>query len=273
MYRAEVLADSLSPENVRLTTFLVRFPRFILAEVNTHRVLSRNFESSRAVPVARRIADVRADPFVPLVFGRNQRGMQATQSLDADEAIRARSAWLEAARSACDHAETLAALGVHKQLANRVMEPYSYVSGIITATEWSNFFALRCHPDAQPEFRHLAELMRTAMGLSEPARTTEHLPWIRDEDRDHPERFWISAGRCARVSYNTHEGVCDPAADADLARKLVASGHMSPLEHPAAYYPYPPDDTGNLRGWVQFRKTIHDEHDFGAIQRRTGGAK
>jgi hypothetical protein len=258
-YEARILADSVSPVGVRLTSFLVRFPRFILAEVNTHRMLSRNFESSRAVPVAKRIEAVRANPFVPEAFGSARKGMQAGGPLEGQERDRALDAWMDACRDALNAAERLAALGVHKQLANRVLEPFSFVSGIITATEWDNFFALRLHPDAQPEFQRLARLMRDAMDRSLPARLGYgewHLPFGEDGD------WRVSAGRCARVSYLTHDGVRDPDADTALTFRLIASGHMSPLEHPATPQP---DETlfyGNFRGWKQARKFVPNEAVF-----------
>lgn len=259
-YSAQILADSVSPLGIRLVSFAVRFPRFILAEVNTHRVLSRNFESSRAVPVSRRLEAVRAHPFVPEAFGAARKGMQAGADLDGVELHNAQTAWMDAVSEAVSAAERLAALGVHKQLANRVLEPFSFVSGIITATEWENFFALRLHPDAQPEFQRLARMMRAAMDASEP-RLVEfgewHLPYGEAGDD-----WRVSAGRCARVSYLTHDGVRDPMADRALTARLQTSGHMSPLEHPAT----PVDDPGfigNFRGWRQARKFVPGEAVFG----------
>lgn len=258
-YECRILADSISQLGVRLTTLLVRFPRIILAEVNTHRVLSRNFESSRAVPVAKRIEAVRDDPFLPEAFGKNQRGMQATETLTGEQDEHARTVWLGSAYAACAQAEHLASLGVHKQLANRLIEPYSWVSGVISATEWENFFALRCHPDAQPEFQRLARMMRVAMEESHPVPIRFgdwHLPF-----GDPGDDWMVSAGRCARVSYNTHDGKRDTGADRELARRLIASGHMSPFEHQAR--PMASDGfLANFRGWHQARKGIPNEAVF-----------
>jgi thymidylate synthase ThyX len=258
-YECRILADSISPLGVRLVTYLVSFPRFILAEINTHRMLSRNFESSRAVPVAKRIEAVREHPFIPEAFGSARKGMQAGADLDGLRDEQARDAWMDACRDACRSAETLALLGVHKQLANRVLEPFSFVSGVITATEWDNFFALRCHPDAQPEFQRLARMMRSARDASTPREidfAEWHLPF-----GDPGDDWMVSAGRCARVSYNTHGGVRDPAADRALATRLQASGHMSPFEH-AAIATGDSGFTGNFRGWVQARKLLPNEAVF-----------
>jgi thymidylate synthase ThyX len=174
-------------------------------------------------------------------------------------------------------ARTLATLGVHKQLANRLLEPFLWHTVIVSATEWSNFFALRCHPDAQPEIRKIAEMMRDAMKASEPTPIPMwHLPLVDDAEQLHAEGFHgrevalISAGRCARVSYLTHDGKRDPHADMALAKRLLASGHMSPFEHQA--YPMMTDAfdarrrfRGNFRGWVQLRKTIDNEDDFSMV--------
>lgn len=144
-YNVEIVLDSAS-QGVRLTTFLVTFPRIILAEVNTHRMLSRSYESSRAVPIEKRITAAIDDPFVPKVFARNRRGMQAGEPLDPVAAGDALRCWLDARDAAVFQARLLAGLGVHKQLANRILEPFSWVTGVLTATQWDNFFALRCHP-------------------------------------------------------------------------------------------------------------------------------
>lgn len=290
-YDARILADSISPMGDRLTTILVTLPRIVLAEFNTHRMLSRNSASSRAIPVEKRIAMVEADPFVPEAFGKNQKGMQASETLTGEDDENAQRAWLDAMRDAIHHAKTLAGLGVHKQLANRLLEPFCWHTIVASATEWSNFFALRCHPDAQPEIRKAAEMMRDVMQASEPKALTEvdwHLPLIDSEDYERAimvaaldpvdvlkKLCAASAGRCARVSYLTHEGRRDLGEDVALCDRLISSGHMSPLEHVAR--PMTLDEAwdyrmhgstesfaGNFKGWLQLRKLIPHEADFGA---------
>lgn len=275
-YKAVVLADSVSKLGYRLTTMLVTFPRIVLAEFNTHRMLSRNSASSRAIPVQKRIQQVLDNPFVPEAFGRNQRGMQAAEVLQGDENNKAREEWLLAMQAAVEHARNLAALEVHKQLANRLLEPFLWHTAIVSATEWDNFFALRCHPDAQPEIRRVAELMREEMRASRPEIKAEgslHLPFVGKVDwQEALDRYgidageqlaWVSAARCARVSYLTHDGRRDLDADLNLAQRLREAGHMSPFEHVAKpIEDFEPTDTGNFRGWLQLRKMIPHEGNF-----------
>jgi hypothetical protein len=300
-FSADVLADSRSPVGRRLSTLEVTFPRFVLAEFNTHRVLSRNSASSRAIPIVKQLRRVLDDPCVPLEFGTNQPGMQAGPALSGEAEAAAEREWLRARDDAVRRVLGLIAspeeigaeadprgeldriepaikakqqpaewLNVHKQVANRLLEPFMWHTVIVTATEWDNFFNLRCHPDAQPEIRRAATEMRTALEASEPAELGEgewHLPLVRPEDlaegRPEQDLVRISAGRCARVSYLTHAGVRDLDADIELCERLLTSGHMSPLEHPAR--PMSADEleesewSGNFRGWRQFRKTIRNE--------------
>lgn len=299
-FDAKVLADSVSPAGHRLTTLEATFPRFVLAEFNTHRVFSRNSASSRAIPIFKQLRRVLEDPYVPIEFGSNQPGMQAGVPLEGEKKLAAEGEWLAArddavrrvlglvtdpASAAAEAPLDLLAkvetaqrekarpeqwLNVHKQVANRLLEPFMWHTVIVTATEWENFWNLRCHADAQPEIRLIAELMKEAMGASEPVRLEEgewHLPLIRPEDRREgistQELIKISAGRCARVSYLTHAGQRDPSADLELHDRLLSSGHMSPLEHPAR--PLTPAElqrgewSGNFRGWLPYRKEIPSE--------------
>ncbi len=267
-YRVRILADSISPIDVRLTTMEVEFPRFILAEMNTHRMFSRNYASSRAIPVSRRIEMVRQDPVIPMAFGKNRPGMQATE--EADDPKAAESVWVNAIQDAIYWAKELADLGVHKQLANRILEPFTYVTGIITATSWGNFFALRCHPDAQPEMRHIAEMMRDAYYASTPeakAWGQWHVPLVDfpgqpNVDLTDNEAVRCSVARCARVSYNNHDGTApDVLKDLELHDRLLASGHMSPFEHQARPSRFFSGNffSGNFYGWEQYRKTLPGE--------------
>lgn len=245
---ASVLADSLSPEGVRLTSFKLTYPRIIHAEMCRHRMHSRCVSSSRAIPVQRFVEQVELDPYTPTHWGKNQKGMQAHQELTAEEANRAEIVWLRARDYAVHQAKALLDIGLHKQLTNRLLEPWMWVTEVVTATEWDNFFHLRCHPDAHPEIRLLAEAMREAMCVSRPARLGYeewHLPFISEEDRESfqdsdpaalpsGELLLCSIGRCARVSYLTHDGRRDVTEDVALARRLLDSGHMSPFEHVAS---------------------------------------
>lgn len=278
MYTAHVLADSVSPSGHRLTTFEIVYPRFILAEFNTHRMLSRSNASSRAVPVSKHIEAVKGTPFVPEILLANKSGMQGGGELPQEVQREARSLWFEARDKAVHVAEQLARLNVHKQTANRVLEPFLWQRTVVTATEWSNFFHLRCHPDAQPEFQIIAKMMRDALRESVPqevGRNHWHLPYITDDDRtgwkwgpdatDVEKGFtlaMVSAARCARVSYLTHEGTKSIDNDIALADRLLKAGHMSPFEHPAmAQPPESVSRLGNFTGWTQYRKLIPNEDD------------
>lgn len=264
---ANIVADSIYGTK-RIVTIEAQYPRFIHGEVMTHRVFSRNAMSSRAIPVAKMIEQVRSNPAMPIHWGANQAGMQAHAELaDATEAIQS---WKRAARQAADIAEHLAAIGLHKQVANRILEPFQWMRTLITSTEWDNFFELRCHPDAQPEFQHLAHMMRAAIESSTPvarlpvegAPDSWHLPYVRDAERRlfrTDVLLKLSTARCARVSYLTHDGA-NPDVDQDLAlyERLVGSTpiHASPCEHQAFPAKFSTDTSRNFRGWVQHRALI-----------------
>lgn len=257
---ATIIADSVSPAGVRVTTAEVTLHRFVLAELNTHRVFSRNSASSRAIPVRKQVARVVEDPAIPVEFGSNQRGMQAGEPLAGPAADAARAAWLQARDQAVAAVQQLDALGVHKQVTNRLLEPFMWHTVIITATEWAGFWEQRCSPLAQPEIRVAAEAMQAAYAASTPAAVGPgqwHTPYLREEDGDLDLETakQVSAARCARVSYLTHDGRRDIAKDLELYERLVTARppHWSPLEHvatPAEPGTRPP---GNLRGWAQLR--------------------
>lgn len=260
---ATVVADSVSPEGVRVTTIEVTLHRFVLAELNTHRVFSRNSASSRAIPIGKQIARVETDPAMPVEFGANQRGMQAGAPLEGEEEKAAIDAWLRARDAAVDAVRVLDDLGVHKQVANRILEPFMWHTVIVTATDWDGFWHQRCSPLAQPEIRVAAEAMREVFDASTPramAAGEWHTPYVRDDELDLDERTKrrISAARCARVSYLTHDGRRDLSADEELYQRLVTADppHWSPLEHVAT----PAGDgeavLGNLRGWHQLRHRL-----------------
>jgi Thymidylate synthase complementing protein len=273
MIEAKIIAHSVNRLGKEIVTFELQYPRFIHGEVMTHRVFSRNAMSSRAVPVAKMIEQVRNNPAMPLKFMKNQPGMQSTEDLSPEDHAEAVVMWRAAANFAADSAEEMAAHGIHKQFANRLLEPFQWMRAIVTATEWHNFFSLRCHPDAQPEFQALAFRMLEALRKSDPVTRDEpdhspethaswHLPYVTEADREIYRGDLLpklSAARCARVSYLTHDGAA-PNVEADLALfdRLVGSVplHASPIEHQAVPHVY----GGNLRsnnfvGWYQFRES------------------
>ena len=259
-YSARILLDSVSPAGVRLTTLEVTFPRFVLSEFNTHRVFSRNSASSRAVPTAKLLERVQSDPVLPLEWGRNKAGMSASDVLPAEEEEAAKRIWLQARDAAVEHARKLLALKVHKQELNRVLEPFLWHTVIVTATEWENFFALRCAPAAQPEIRAAALRMREALDTSLPGRIGYgewHLPLVQDDERELPIELQkkVSAARCARVSYLTHDGTREIEKDFDLHDRLRTDRHLSPFEHVATPAP-DAEFHANFRGWLQMRREV-----------------
>lgn len=258
-YAARVLLDSVSEAGIRLTTVEATFPRFVLAEFNTHRQFSRNSASSRAIPTTKIIERVENDPVTPLEWGRNQKGMSASEQLADEEREEAERAWLDARDCAVEQAQRLHHLAVHKQVVNRLLEPFLWHTVIVTATEWENFFELRCSPNAQPEIREAALRMRDAMEASTPALVPQgawHMPLIQPDERELDlERLKkVSVARCARVSYLTHDGRREIERDLELYERLKQDHHLSPFEHVAT----PVDNAfhANFRGWQQMRQDI-----------------
>lgn len=296
---AKVIAYSISPEGLPLLTYELLYPRFIHSEFMTHRMVSKNSASSRAIPTHKLIEQVRHMPMMPIHWGLNQKGMQAEQEIDPADIAAAQNMWLCAARNAADMAEAMMDLGLHKQVVNRVLEPFVPMRVIATATEWNNFFHLRDHADAQPEIRALAQAMLAAKNEAHPQLLHPgqwHLPYITPKDtvqihlllkhgritRDEPRAsevlelsIKVSVARCARVSYNNFEGRRSTVEeDIALYDKLVGSSplHASPTEHQATPDEYMLHDGigfsagwqqehlhGNLHGWVQYRKTLAGE--------------
>lgn len=283
---ASVIADSISEAGKRITTLQLKYPRFIHSEFMTHRVFSRNASSSRAIPVARMIEQVRYDPAMPVHWGKNQAGMQAHEEIQ--HVKHAEDFWRMTAEKACQRAEYMVEIGLHKQVVNRILEPFQWMHTIVTATEFDNFFELRCHKDAQPEIQELAIQMKEAMYKSGPRILKYgewHLPYITREDRraaNHgpsqtPE--WgllrnISAARCCRVSYLKHDGtVASIGEELALCDRLIGARplHASPFEHQATPDIIVPgsrgqmahwrrsDLHGNFTGWIQNRKLIESQ--------------
>jgi hypothetical protein len=276
---AKVLADSITESGKRLTTLEVTIRRFVLAEFNTHRVFSRNSASSRAIPIDKQIKRVRENPALPVFWGANQKGMSAAIELEGAEKFMVQEEWLAARDSAVSHVNRLLELGLHKQLANRLLEPWMWQTIIVTATEWDNYYALRCDAHAQPEIRVASEDMLKAMEESTPSLLKDgewHLPLINPEDRDEADGdtlLKVSAGRCARVSYLTHDGTRDLSADVSLHDTLSQNGHMSPLEHQARPMRIGEEGLGgNFVGWTQYRKTLPNESNYGLVKEDIGAS-
>ena len=258
---ARVILDSISPAGRRITTLEVRMHRFVLAEFNTHRAFSRNSASSRAIPIANRIKEVREDPALPVRWGANGKGMQDHGELSETLQGFCAAEWSNASWWAADFAELLSDAGLHKQWSNRLLEPFLWQTVIVTATDWRNFYAQRCHADAQPEMRAAAEAMRAAHLASEPVRRSLHLPYVEGYDGDDLDPYAamkVSVARCARVSYLTHDGRRDIDADLALYDRLRSASppHLSPFEHVASARRDPDERLGNLRGWESERNFL-----------------
>lgn len=265
----------------RLTTMELKYPRFIHAEFMTHRVFTRNASSSRAIPIQRQIDMIKEDTAMPIHWGKNQSGMQAREELTGQDLEDAKKLWLMARDEAIATAQGFIQVGAHKQIVNRILEPFSHITVLVTSDSWGNFFALRDHPDAQPEIRELARVMKAAMETSTPKSLglgEWHLPYLDDEDlaninnhmaessiTRHKPNKWdvcmmacaVSAARCARVSYLTHDKKRPTLEeDMNLFYRLAHANppHMSPCEHQA--HPCREPSEGNFRRWSQFRHTI-----------------
>lgn len=290
--KVKIIADSKSAvDGKRITTFELEYPRFIHSELMTHRVFSRNAASSRAIPVAKMIEAVRSAPASPIHWGKNQPGMQAKEELSGlalDNAVRL---WGVAADNAVDVASMMENYSAHKQVINRILEPFQMMKTVLTATEFDNFFWLRNHEDAQPEIKRLAELMLEAMNNSEPVLLQPgdwHMPYFGGEDAGYwlqgcgiplEDALAISSSCCAQVSYRRLDDSLEKAKD--IFSKLIESKpcHASPTEHQATPMVNPRDVrggcvaaekgvthsdirhylwSGNFKGWIQHRQLIPD---------------
>lgn len=261
----KIVKDSITDGGSRLVTWCWEYQRMIHAEIMTHRALSRNAASSRAIPAAKLRQRVHDAPAMPVHWGKNEKGMQA--STEIDDIAQARSWWLRGRDLMTGHHRIGEELGLHKQIVNRVIEPWMMISVVVSMTDHANLFHLRKHKDAEPNFQVVASLGWELFHNHMPTYVRPgdwHLPYV-DGEGD-PEAFdlqrakKISTARCARVSYLTHEGKRDIAADIELHDRLASTAslgadpmHASPFEHPAqaigARSRY-----ANFEGWKQYRR-------------------
>ncbi len=294
--KVRVIADtamSHEPDN-RMTTFELEYPRFIHGEFMTHRMISKNAASSRAVPLKKAIENLLANPAWPVHFGKNQAGMQARQELVGDDLQAAKSIWSRAMFQANEYARSLADLEAHKQWAARIIEPFQMMKVVASGTDWANFLWLRDDEEAQPEFQELAHLIQRAFDEHEPAivgRGEWHMPYVYWEFIEGAQRFYdasgaelttqdalkISASCCAQVSYRKLDTSKEKAIE--IYEKLFSGRkpHMSPTEHQAMVpeefvdcpiHSWPKGIThmtkdysaysGNLREWIQYRQLLPD---------------
>ena len=299
---AKILADSISPQGKRITTFEITLPKVLLAEYNTHSLIARNFSSTRAIPVNKQ---VKIESFEPIHWGKNQAGMVA-KSEEVDDVEEARRVWLDAIEASRNYSEKLSNLGLHKQHAGRCNDWHVMAKGVTTATEFENFFWLRDAEDAQPEIAELARQMKNLREEHEPALLHPgdwHLPYITTYRGEYSE--WtdyidplsgeslsietartVSMARCAAVSYRTEDIGLEKAQD--IYKKLFSGQkvHASPAMHQAT----PMEDlstitkkleymfetegvthldrfgslwSGNLQGWIQYRQLLPNHYKRG----------
>ena len=309
---AEVVADSVSENGDRLTTFKLHYPRLILAELNTHRMFSRNSSSSRAIPVSKMIDQVMDKPAMPVHFGKNQSGMQDAGehrefievpfvNAGGEDDVKlydAKGYWEKSAESASIFAQKFSDAGYHKQVANRLIEPYQYMNTIVSMTDIDNFFHLRLHKDADPTFVELTECMHTAYETSQPETIRDgdyHLPFIVKKfdqggtihyfagniEVDLETAIKVSISVCCQVSYRKDDLSIEKALKIYDMLVTMSPIHASPLEHIAK-----PFDSieyanrerlnreienmklkginalycGNFKGWEMYRKSIKGEN-------------
>ena len=270
---AEIIADSVNESGDRLTTFVLTFHRFILPEFNTHRIFSRNASSSRAIPVEKMIKLVESSQVEPIHWGANCKGMSAKEELGSGALLAAQQIWGIARESAIASAKAMVKVGTHKQIVNRLLEPFAPITVICTGTEYQNFFDQRCHPDAQPEIQALAIAMRGAYDMSEPVEMKVgewHMPFLDELERSdwgytligRQNSIKVAVGRCARVSFLNHDGKRDIQADITLHDRLLSSepAHLSPFEHCAIALSNS-EIKANLTGWQSYRKSLEQNND------------
>lgn len=282
----KIVLDSINQTTgYRLVTIQARYPRFIHAEVMTHRQFSRNARSSRAVPVSKLAAE---DIYVP-TFGVNQSGMQSREVAEERLQRSWRNDWLRLAGTTQATVLDWGKNQMHKQWANRPLEWFGFIDVLISSTHWMNFLQLRDHEDAQPEIQLLAAMIRELLLASKPGDISSwsdswHLPYITPEEynsRRDPHAIdlelpRVSVARCARVSYKPFDGTTpDIEADLKLYDKLY---HADPMHASAFEHAAKPDmhvnisingvnvplwingeQHGNFTGWRQYRKMLGNE--------------
>lgn len=287
MISAKIIADSMNKVGDRITTFVITFPRIVLAEFNTHRMLSRNSASSRAIPFKRMLKMVMQNPFIPLAWMKDHKGMQGNKFFtNTVKVFILKQLWLTARNVAVVMAWLLSKAGLTKQICNRLLEPFMWHTAIVTGTEWENFFALRASNQAEIHIEDLSYKMLEAYNNSEPKQLKAgewHIPFGDQFDMEKLGEVYdklynspcyyisfpaviddikvkIATARCARVSYLNFDGKDDYHADIKLYDRLASSGHFSPFEHCAR--------TMSIKEILGSMKTTVDSNDpekFGEV--------
>lgn len=248
----EVLADSINSEHDRLTSFHAHYPRIVLAELNTHRIISKNSSSSRAVPTNKELNLVNQSPFIPSFWGKNQAGMQAKELLSEEESKQCELIWNQIIKYVTGKVKLFNKIGLHKQIANRWLETAQYMNTVLTATDWDNFLSLRNHDDAEPHLHELAKCIKIALEISKPQLLNPgewHLPFVRTIRNSEGKLEYyidnnkiqledgkkISASCCAQISYRKSDTSLEKAIDLfnkfNFELKNDNPPHYSPTQH------------------------------------------
>jgi len=261
---ATVVADSINVQGDRLTTMTLQYPRYIHSEFLRHRMFSNSVSSSRAIPTDKMVDQVTSNPAMPVYWGKNQPGMSASE--EEDELVHINGAYFPpdvAWKIACDRsaevAKEFAMAGYHKQIVNRMVEPWQFINQVVSATDYANFYHLRIDSAAQPEIQELARVMHEAMDDSDPVtrRDSAHLPFITNKDRDRYDAFAcirISMSMCAQQSYRKSDRSIEKANV--IYKKLVESRpvHASPAEMVAT-----PFSEEEYMARIRCRNAIYDD--------------
>ncbi len=273
MISTRILADSINPKRIRIISYLWKYPRFIHSEVMTHRVFSRNAASSRAVPLQVSIRRLTEEPAMPEWYGAEQKGMQSGERLNRHDQAYCEAKIYHLRDTAIQATNDMRQIGLHKSIANRYLEPWMHMEVIVTSTQWHNFFALRAHHAAMPEFQVLAYNALHDFLYHQPRQLEWgdwHVPRFNNMETQEPD-IAVSTGRCARTSYLTQDGKYDLQADEELHDRLQKAGHWSPFEHcaqacegiyPVSNFDRWDHDLQDIRysGWRQYRKNFDNEN-------------
>lgn len=289
----KIIADSINKFGQRVTTFELEYPRFVHSEMMAHRLLSRNSASSRAVPTASVLDGIAKKPAMPVFWGKNQSGMQSYQELDSLQKTASKALWLEAVRQATSISKVMQETGLHKQVANRITEPFTHMKVVVTATDFDNFFWLRTHHAADPTIRQLAVMMEVTYNSNKPELLQQgewHLPYvdkrlIREDVLSIEDALKLSVSCCCQVSYRKQDQSLEKANkiwDMLNIGSTTEPEHSSPTEHqavcfnqskPTVMYPHQWATgvthvdrnldvwSGNFKGWIQYRQLLNQLKD------------
>jgi hypothetical protein len=291
---ARLITDSISQNGKRFSTFELEYPRFIHSEFMTHRMISKNASSSRAVPIGRAIQNILDNPAFPVHWGAAQAGMQASNELIGVPLDVAKELWRNGIEQSISLVKEFDDIGCHKQIAARWLEPGQIIKVVASGTDWDNLMWLRNDDAAQPEFHELAKCVQECFEKSTPELLYPgeyHIPYVTtvrtqdgtrhyiDSNSDSlslDDALKISASCTAQISYRRLDDTKDKALE--IFEKLFSGTkpHMSPTEHQGtpillSTVPWNPSTwqegithvrkdgtlcSGNLTGWIQYRQTL-----------------